>query len=224
MAHNVGAVNINFDLCSVSKAERRYHHGNLRSALLEAGVQAAREGGPDAVVLREVSRRAGVSHNAAYRHFADRDALLAAVCAECMSSLARLMETRIGEVDPADKSLAAARLRLRATGRAYLEFALGEPGWFRTAFAAPPGPGYLEEHEGVGDSGMGPLELLGAQLDALVGAGGMPSERRPGAELVAWSGVHGLAMLELDGPMRALPDAERAETLEHLLDTIERGL
>jgi len=220
MAHSVAGVNI----LSMSTSPRPYHHGNLRAALIDAGVQAAREGGPDAVALREVSRRAGVSHNAAYRHFADRDALLRAVCAECMSSLARLMEARIGEIDPADSSVTAARLRLRATGTAYLEFALGEPGWFRTAFAAPAGPGYLDDHEGVGEAGMGPLGLLGAQLDALVSAGGMPPERRPGAELVAWSAVHGLAMLELDGPMRELPEEERAETLEHVLDTIERGI
>ena len=53
-----------------------YHHGDLRRALLEAGTDLAREGGPDKVVLREATRRVGVSANAAYRHFADRDALL----------------------------------------------------------------------------------------------------------------------------------------------------
>ena len=211
------------NIVSVSSS-RSYHHGNLRAALLDAGVELAREGGPDAVVLREASRRAGVSHNAVYRHFSDRDALLRAVCGRCMGALARLMEQRIGEVDPAGGEAQVTRARLRATGTAYLEFAQSEPGWFRTAFAVPPGLAYLDEGEGVGDSGLGPLELLGAQLDALTAAGLLPAERRPGAEVVAWAGVHGLAMLLLDGPLRELTRGERDAAAVHLLETIERGL
>ena len=64
-----------------TRRSRPYHHGNLRETLVAAGVELARTGGPDAVVLRAVSRQAGVSHNAAYRHFADHDELLAAVAA-----------------------------------------------------------------------------------------------------------------------------------------------
>jgi AcrR family transcriptional regulator len=201
-----------------------YHHGNLRSALIEAGLQLAREGGPDAVALREVSRRAGVSHNAAYRHFADRDSLLKAICDRCMRSLAQLMEKRIAEVGPARRGLEAARARMRATGSAYVEFALAEPGLFRTAFAVPPELGYLEENEGVGDSGLGPLDLLRAQLDAVSAAGGFPLERRANAEFTAWASVHGLSMLLLEGPLRELPEDERDTVLTRLLDTIERGL
>src|ERR1700760_1923807 len=65
-------------------ARGTYRHGDLRRALLDAGIDLARAGGPDAVVLREATRRAGVVPNAAYRHFADRDELLAAVCAAAM--------------------------------------------------------------------------------------------------------------------------------------------
>jgi AcrR family transcriptional regulator len=212
------------NIFAMSASAKRYHHGNLRAALIEAALELAREGGPEAVVLREVSRRAGVSHNAAYRHFADRDALLQAVCERCMGALARLMEARIAEVDPAEEGLPAARLRLRATGLAYVEFALSEPGWFRTAFAVPLGLGYLDDDEGVGEDGRGPLELLGVQLDALVVAGGLPAERRPEAEFAAWSAVHGFAMLLLEGPLRSLPESERGSALTRLLDTIERGL
>jgi AcrR family transcriptional regulator len=209
---------------TMSTTAKRYHHGNLRATLIEAALELAREGGPEAVVLREVSRRAGVSHNAAYRHFADRDALLQAVCERCMGALARLMEAGITAVDPADRSLAAARERLRATGLAYIDFALSEPGWFRTAFSVPPGLGYLDDGEGVGESGLGPLELLGAQLDGVLAAGGLAPERRPGAEFAAWAAVHGLAMLLLEGPLRSLPESERSSVITRLLDTIERGL
>jgi AcrR family transcriptional regulator len=208
-------------------AKRSYHHGNLREALVEAGVQLAREGGPDAVVLREASRRAGVSHNAAYRHFADRDELLRAVCAKCMEAIAKLMELRIAEAAAAGKPAHggdAVHAGLRATGLAYLEFAQSEPGWFRTAFAVPAGLDYLDDDEGVGDAGLGPLGLLALQLDALVDAGALPRERREHAELAAWSGVHGLSMLLLDGPLRALTPAEREAAIARVLDTIERGL
>jgi AcrR family transcriptional regulator len=223
---------ISCDRCqhgSVTPAKTSYHHGNLRAALIDAGLQLARDGGPDAVVLREVSRQASVSHNAAYRHFADRDTLLQAICGRCMALLARLMEARIAEVDDVgdtsgSDALDAARRRLRATGSAYLEFALSEPGLFKTAFAVPPRLGYFDDGAGTGESGLGPLELLGAQLDALVEAGGLPAERRADAELAAWAAVHGLSMLLIAGPLRELPQSEREAALARLLDTIQRGL
>jgi AcrR family transcriptional regulator len=208
----------------MSARTRRYHHGNLRAALIDAAVEMARAGGPEAVVVREASRRVGVSHNAAYRHFPDRDQLLKAVCGRCMSALARLMEAGIARVPGDDHSIAAARARLRATGVAYVTFALTEPGWFRTAFAVPHGLSYLDEHEGAGESGLGPYELLSAQLDALAAAGGLPLERRDHAEIAAWSAVHGLATLLIDGPLREMPEAERVRAAERVLDTVERGL
>ncbi len=74
-----------------------YHHGNLREALIEAGLATARAEGPEAVVLRAATRAAGVSPNAAYRHFADRDELLGAVARRCMEKLAELIESRLAE-------------------------------------------------------------------------------------------------------------------------------
>jgi AcrR family transcriptional regulator len=68
-----------------------YRHGDLRRALLDAGIALARDGGPDAVVLREATRRAGVVPNAAYRHFASRDELLQAVRSAALANLAAAM-------------------------------------------------------------------------------------------------------------------------------------
>jgi hypothetical protein len=107
---------------------------------------------------------------------------------------------------------------------AYVTFAITEPGWFRTAFAVPSGLSYLDEHEGEGNSGLRPYELLSAQLDGLAAAGGLPPERRPHAEIAAWAAVHGLATLLIDGPLRDLPAPERELALQRVLVTVERGL
>lgn len=205
-------------------AARPYHHGRLRQALVEAGLELARTSGPDAVVLRSVTRAAGVSHNAAYRHFDDRDELLRAVCERCMSLLAQLMETRLDAVPADGDPVTAAWLRLGAVGNAYVEFATSEPGWFRTAFAVPRHTHMFVAGEGVGNHGLGPYELLSARLDELVQAGALPPERRVDAEYAAWSAVHGLSSLLIDGPLRDLPDAERARALQRVLETVTRGL
>src|SRR5680860_1742535 len=97
-----------------------YHHGDLRRALIEAGTALARAGGPDAVVLREVTRQVGVTANAAYRHFADRDALVAAVCSDAQTAVALTMEAELAEVEPSGDDGADACAHLRAVGAGYL--------------------------------------------------------------------------------------------------------
>lgn len=199
--------------------DRPYHHGNLQGTLVDAAVRLARTGGPDAVVLRAVSREAGVSHNAAYRHFADRDDLLAAVSEFCMSRLAALMVERTAAVTARGRA-ARATARLNAVGRAYIEFARTEPGWFKTAFSGAPGsPASIAEKSSVG-----PFELLSARLDELVDTGVLPAARRPGAEFAAWSTVHGLSTLLVDGPLRFLPDTEVEGLITAVLEVVKRGL
>ena len=111
-----------------------YRHGDLRHALLEAGIELARSGGPAAVTLREATRRAGVVPNAAYRHFANQQDLLRGVCSAALSALAVSMEMELSMI-AADLSPAAfAKASLRAIGTGYLRFARTEPGLFRTAF------------------------------------------------------------------------------------------
>src|SRR3954469_22890277 len=100
-----------------------YRHGDLRAALLAAGLDLARDGGPDAVVLREATRRVGVSPNAAYRHFADRAALLAAVSDSAQGRVAARMEDELAAAADLAEPASRARRRLRAVGRGYLRFA-----------------------------------------------------------------------------------------------------
>ena len=210
------------DTVNMTLPRATYRHGDLAGALHAAGVQLARAGGPEAVVLREATRRAGVSPNAAYRHFADRRALLRAVCATAMAQLATAMETRQaalpGDLPPAD----AARARLRAVGAAYLQYAQDEPGLFRTAFAVA--DELTPEAPGAGPSGLTPYELLSQALDGLVEAGLLAPLRRPDAELLAWSSVHGLSMLLIDGPLRHLDKTHASAVAAQLLDHIEVGL
>jgi AcrR family transcriptional regulator len=177
----------------------------VRSALVEAGLERARSGGPDAVVLREVTRRVGVVPNAAYRHFADRDALLAAVRDEAISELARRMAERVSKVRAGPQTPTGARLRLQAVGQAFLEFARTEPGLFETAFATTEHP-----------PDQAPFEQLRSALDNLVEAGILAAARRPNIEYPVWASVHGLAVL-LHGPLRSLTEREKTRLESELL-------
>ena len=200
-----------------------YHHGNLRAALVETALRMARDSGPDAVALREVSRRVGVSHNAAYRHFADREALLGAVGEAGMELLTQAMHRRLAGVPDGLDPVARAQQRLRAVGRAYVEFALAEPGLFRTAFSALAHTAPVEP-EGTPEEDAGPYALLNTVLDELVEAGHLAPERRPNADVVCWSGVHGVAVLHLDGPLKDAPAEELEASLLRFFDIVERGL
>lgn len=204
-----------------------YHHGNLRAALVETGLAMARESGPDGVALREVARRVGVSHNAAYRHFADREQLLAEIAGHGMDLLTEAMEARLATVPDGLDDIARARRRLQEVGRAYVEFALAEPGLFRTAFtseahAVATEPGDPRSDAAPGDGGT--YGLLNGILDELVEVGYLAAERRPAADVVCWAGVHGFAVLHLDGPLAEATAAEREAALSRFFDIVERGL
>ncbi|RSS79266.1 TetR/AcrR family transcriptional regulator [Streptomyces sp. WAC06614] len=206
--------------------ERRttYRHGNLRNALLDAALELAREGGPDSVALREVTRRAGVAPNAAYRHFADRAALVHAVSQAAMARVARTMEAELAAVPATDDPVARARARFRAVGTGYIRFATEEPGWFRTAFHVPADMTYATDTTAAGAEGLTPFEILGASLDDLVTTGVLPESRRPGAEFLAWSAVHGLSVLMIDGPLRGITPDQAHAAGQDVIDMIERGI
>ena len=207
----------------ITTVRRRRPRGAVRDGLVASGLELARAGGPDAVVLREATRMVGVVPNAAYRHFADRDELLAAVCRAALRELADRMAAGVARVRGKHGDPAAARRRLRAIGTAYLEFAREEPGLFATAFALPTRHDY-----GAPDSGTGqdpaPLDHLRAALDELVDAGVLDRRRRDGIEYPIWSAVHGLAVLTGQGPLRDVPDATRHHLGELTRAFIEESL
>jgi AcrR family transcriptional regulator len=168
-------------------------------------------------VLREATRMVGVAPNAAYRHFANRDALLGAVRDRALRRLAQRTADGMSQVRAGAHIPTGARLRLRAVGKAYLDFARREPGLFDTAFTAT-------EHPPSGAEGEPwPFDYLIAALDDFVQAGLLEPARRPDIEYPTWAAVHGLAVL-FRGPLLSLSDREKTRLEAQTLDFIGAAL
>ncbi|MEY2667960.1 MAG: hypothetical protein RJA59_598 [Pseudomonadota bacterium] len=184
---------------SARRPKRGYHHGDLKNALVETALRLVTERGPEGFSLREAARDVGVSPGAAYRHFADKNALITALAADGHGRLATHMERALGKVPGAAGAPAHAIGAFAAIGEAYVEFAVRHPAHFRVMF----GPCIGEEGfcPGLSPSGRDAFQILVDTLDELAAAQVIPAAARPGAELVAWSMVHGLAALTVDGAL-----------------------
>lgn len=175
-----------------TSARRSYHHGHLRAELVRVAGEILDEGGTGALTLREAARRAGVSHGAPYRHFADREALLAEVVAQGFVQLAAALRDAAPEGG-------------HAVARAYLGYALARPRRYRLMFA--------------GGASSARRAGLVAQADSLLRmfAQSMPrlgdTERTRHAATAAWSLLHGLALLLIDGYLGLAPEGADAEGL-----------
>jgi AcrR family transcriptional regulator len=202
---------------------KTFRHGDLRNALMAAGIEMARAGGPDAVVLREATRQAGVSPNAAYRHFANQAELLDAVRSACLSRLAAAIEDEMKKCHPGRDPQAFARKSLRAVGMGYLGFAMKEPGMFRTAFSVPP-PVPSPNPANTPSMGLNAFQLLSLALDRMLAGGLLSKKVRHDAEYLAWSTVHGLALLVLEGPLHQMPHEMVLALGDRLVVMVERGL
>lgn len=193
-----------------------YHHGDLREALVSAAVSIIEKDGVDALTLREVGRRVGVSQAAPYHHFKDKDALLAAVAEEGFRKLSEAMED-------ARAVVTGARARVRAIGVGYVRFAVRHPSHFRVMFA---GIIQVANHPSLHEAGDRAFGILVEGIEAGQKAGIL--RKGPVIELaaLAWSMMHGLSMLYvngiLDGP------GGPPETIDHLAEAatevIVRGL
>jgi AcrR family transcriptional regulator len=202
-----------------------YHHGDLQNALVTTATVLVEDAGPEAFSLREVARRVGVSANAAYRHFDDKSALLAAVAGHGFAQLAQHMERAMERATARRDAASPAVARFRAVGRAYVHFAADHPALFRLMFSArgvvcaePDGASADEPARGA------TWALLGATLDALVAEGVLEAARRPGAEVKAWTVVHGFAALALDGHNAFGTGRVREAALESVLDFAVVGI
>jgi AcrR family transcriptional regulator len=202
---------------------KTFRHGDLRNALMAAGIEMARAGGPNAVVLREATRQAGVSPNAAYRHFANQAELLDAVRSACLSRLAAAIEDEMKKCRSGRDPQAFARKSLRAVGMGYLGFAMKEPGMFRTAFSVPP-PVHSPNPANTASMGLNAFQLLSLALDRMLAGGLLSKKVRQDAEYLAWSAVHGLALLVLEGPLHQMPHEMVLALGDRLVVMVERGL
>jgi AcrR family transcriptional regulator len=177
--------------------ERPYHHGDLRRAIVTSALELLRETRSLEFSLRELARRAGVSHNAPYKHFADKRELLAAVSGAGFEMLTKLMASEMARLsDP--------REQLFAMLRAYIDQGVGNPALYTLMFG-----GYL----GSPDHSRPAIELAEAEkakglLAGVISAGALGraiphtprnEQKIAGAILACWSLVHGLTLLLVDG-------------------------
>lgn len=197
-------------------AMSRYHHGDLRTALIAATDQLLARGGLEAFSLREAAKIAGVSAAAPAHHFGGAAGLLSEVAALGFTELAANLEIKQGGLTPAQ--------RLRRQGLGYVRFAAAHPGRFQLMFRRDL---LSEEHEGLreaGDRALGHLEKTirlqrGLEVDESLDAGARA------AVLAAWSLVHGFAHLLLDGKLAHLEEgASDAALMERVLPAVLRDI
>jgi len=185
-----------------------YHHANLRQTLLDAAVALIGEVGPRAFTLREVARRASVSHNAPYRHFAGKDDLLAAVAAEGFDRLTVSMR----------KSMARAtspREGLQECGCGYVAFALRWPQHFLVMFDLPHALDGRDEHS----AGQNAFAVLLECITAAQQSGDLPAGDPLPLAWTAWSFVHGIAKLAISGnlPLNASSTIEFTRSASRII-------
>ena len=188
-------------------SRRSYHHGNLREALIKAALELIAQKGPAGFTFAEAARAAGVSPAAPYRHYRDRDALLADVASRGFAAF----EAKLAGAWNGGKP--DARSAVDRLGRAYLDFARGEPAQFSAMFESGLAfTAYPELHT----SGERALDVLRVACAALIAT--IPEAKRPPVMMMAlhiWALSHGIASLFArgDGARRPIPMAP-----EDLLD------
>ncbi|MBL8602417.1 MAG: TetR/AcrR family transcriptional regulator [Myxococcales bacterium] len=206
----------------MKRARTGYHHGDLRNALVEAALKRLQESGLEDFSLREVARIVGVSPNAAYRHYANKSALLTAVAGDGFVRLGQRIQRAQAAGARGASATEIAMGRFRSAGRAYVEFAAEHRVLF-SVMQGEYGLRALVPVEGQ-EAPASPLEALSAALDALVEAGALPNTAREGGAIKVWSLLHGFAILSgEDGPVEGTR-AERTRLLEGVIDLALDGL
>jgi AcrR family transcriptional regulator len=198
------------------KPANAYQHGNLREALVQAGLKLLSEGGVEGLSLRAAAQLAGVSHAAPYRHFKDKNALVAAIAEQGFRLLTASLRSEEQTV-----ASGSVRDRLVAQGRGYVKFALAHPAYLRIIFGGVLSPELTTPE----------LQAAGTEayrtLRDLVAEGIARQELRDGdpdvLSLATWSMVHGLSHLLINGAVPKV-DGSGAAAAGGLAETILRFL
>jgi AcrR family transcriptional regulator len=201
---------------AVTRPRATYHHGDLHRALVDAAASIIGEVGAEAFTLREAARRIGVNHRAAYRHFADKASLLAAVAEQGFRDLlaaARAEVERAGAEDPAARLLAAAR--------AYVQYAAHHPAHFRVMFGPRLNEGghFVAVDRLVEDA----YVLLESEVRAGMALGHFAADPGPHPMVAVWSSMHGLASLVLMKRVE-VPDGRIGAWVDRVMGKVVRGL
>ncbi|WP_420861330.1 TetR/AcrR family transcriptional regulator [Algirhabdus cladophorae] len=189
------------------KKRGTYHHGDLRSQLIEATRQLVEEKGPDNFSVSEACRRAGVSTAAPYKHFTDKTEMLREVAA---AGMVRQSEQMMAELMPHPDG---SRARIVALGRVYVRFAIAEPGVFRLMFTWSGETEEDQQLEALGDSKYAVVQMEVAKCH---GRSEIEETDREKAFML-WSFVHGLSFLTIDGK---LADDKMPRGLDSILEEI----
>jgi AcrR family transcriptional regulator len=192
------------------KKPKPYHHGNLQEVLLESAISLIAEVGPAGFTLREVARRAGVSHNAPYRHFRDKDELLGRVAAQGYKELAKAMTEAAARHAPLDG--------LKQAGLAYVSFALRRPEHFTVMFDAPLAK---DSHPEAAEASERAFSVLVQLVRECQEKGEIPAGDELDFALLAWTMVHGIAKLAIT---QRLPYASKPRILRFARFVIDESL
>ncbi|MEJ7729007.1 MAG: WHG domain-containing protein [Polyangiaceae bacterium] len=198
----------------MAKARRSYHHGDLRQALIGASIEILAEEGLLALTLRSAARKVGVSHAAPKNHFGDLRGLLTAVAAEGFRRMHEALE--MARARARRRGPAAALL---AIGPAYVAFAMAAPGHFRAMFH--PALGEHHQSDELASASSATFAVLVSSMAAAQRAGVVGGDDPVAASISAWSIVHGLASLAVDGHL-----ARKGLSVDHgqLARTVTRHL
>ena len=183
---------------STSESPRKYHHGDLRRALLEAAATQD----PESISLRELAAGLGVTPASVYRHFDSKQALLDELAEQGFSKL-RVLFAECFSLDTEPTGPQEAVMRLVNLGEAYLTFADQDPATWRLMFGVHASP-YRQRATAEGQSSS--YSYLPAALHGIHRSGLLPCAPNDGDILFAWSAIHGLASLRLGGlPVARMP-------------------
>jgi AcrR family transcriptional regulator len=177
---------------------RPYHHGDLRSALLEHAGKILRAEGLEALTLRAVARAAGVSQTAPYRHFADRRALMAAIAAEGFGELHRAMGAAMSD--------GGGREGFKGIALAYVRFAVANPALYRVMFG--PEVANTADLPELASASRGSLRFVQAGLEQLQAAGLVRAGDAAVMAIACWAALHGTVSLILDGQAETVTDVD----------------